>query len=148
MFAVALLTGVVLFGPSGFTEALGLAALPPPVRVALGISFAGSACLLLANWSADIAVWGQKEWRQRQELKARHWRLHNLTPDEQEILRPYIADNTRTQYLSYTDGVVRGLEHERIIYRSAEVGHMESWAYNIQPWAWTYLNQHRELLAG
>ena len=49
LLAIALVTGVVLFGPSSFTVALGLAALPLPVRIAFGIGFLGSTCLLVVN---------------------------------------------------------------------------------------------------
>jgi len=45
------------------------------------------------------------------------------------------------------DGRVGGLEAEGIIFRSSNVGNIESWAYNLQPWAWDYLSAHPELLA-
>jgi hypothetical protein len=149
LLAIALVTGVVLFGPSSFTVALGLAALPLPVRIAFGIGFLGSTCLLVANWLADMTALGQKEWRRRRELKVLRGRLNNLTPDEKVILRRYIAGKTRTQELRPEDGVVGGLTLEHIIYPSTERrGTFDAWAYNVQPWAWTYLTQHPELLAG
>jgi hypothetical protein len=149
LLAIALGTGVVLFGPANFTVALGLAALPLPVRIAFGIGFLGSTCLLVANWLADMSALAQKEWHRRRELKLLCLRLHNLTPEEQVIMRGYIAGNTRTQELSPEDGVVGGLALERVIYPATERGAtFDDWAYNIQPWAWTYLTQHPELLAG
>lgn len=122
LLAIALVTGVVLFGPSSFTVALGLAALPLPVRIAFGIGFLGSTCLLVVNWLADMTALGQKEWRRRRELKVLRGRLHNLTPDEKVILRRYIAGKTRTQELRPEDGVVGGLTLEPSSIRRRNAG--------------------------
>lgn len=73
-------------------------------------------------------------------------KLHHLSEPEKQVLRGYVYKRTPTQYLSMADGVVGGLENARIIYMSSNVGNMMSWAYNIQPWAWEYLNSHPELL--
>jgi hypothetical protein len=44
------------------------------------------------------------------------------------------------------DGVVGGLD-ERVLYRASNLGQsVDYFAYNIQPWAWDYLNEHRKLL--
>jgi len=43
--------------------------------------------------------------------------------------------------------VVNGLEIEKIVFKSSNIGQLDEWAYNIQPWAWDYLNNHPELLA-
>ena len=46
------------------------------------------------------------------------------------------------------DGVVGGLEGERVLYRASSLGcSVDYFAYNIQPWAWEYLNEHRKLLS-
>lgn len=44
------------------------------------------------------------------------------------------------------DGVVGGLEAQRILYRSSNVGDLDEWAYNIQPWAWEHLKSSPGLL--
>src|SRR5260221_12966534 len=110
LLAIALVTGVVLFGPLSFTVALGLAALPLPVRIAFGIGFLGSTCLLVANWLADMTALGQKEWRRRRELKVLRGRLHNFTPDEKGILRRDNAGKPRTQGVSREEGGGGGLQ--------------------------------------
>ena len=83
-------------------------------------------------------------------FRARQKRLNFLTPEEKQILRSYIEGETRTLYLSIQSGVVKGLVHEDIIYRSSNVNSAEygflAFAYNIQSWAWDYLNEHRDLL--
>jgi hypothetical protein len=46
------------------------------------------------------------------------------------------------------DGMVGGLQAERIIYRASSLGQsFDYFAYNIQPWAWEYLNKNRKLLS-
>jgi hypothetical protein len=46
------------------------------------------------------------------------------------------------------DGVVGGLQAERIIFRATVLSRgWDEFAYNIQPWAWEYLNKHRKLLS-
>jgi len=79
-------------------------------------------------------------------LKGATERLHNLTAEEREILRGYIGNGTKTQLLDIQSGVVNELEEVFIIYRSSNIGHLSGWSYNIQPWAWDYLNKHLELL--
>lgn len=79
--------------------------------------------------------------------KARKKRLHRLSAEEKQILRAYIERQTRSLNLDVMSGVVNGLEQETIIYRASSLGHlMAGFAYNIQPWAWDYLNEHRDLL--
>ncbi|MBI3319988.1 MAG: superinfection exclusion B family protein [Candidatus Omnitrophica bacterium] len=64
-------------------------------------------------------------------------------------MRRYVEGKTRTQYFQIEDGVIQGLVAVDVLYRSAQVGHLLSgFAYNIQPWAWEYLNRHPDLLSG
>lgn len=78
--------------------------------------------------------------------------LQRLSAEEKAYLRGYILDNTKTQYFEVTDGVVQGLVAAKILYRSASItgryskSYIPMIAYNIQPWAWEYLNKHPELL--
>jgi hypothetical protein len=82
----------------------------------------------------------------KRALKGAKERLHNLTADEREILQNYIGNRTKTQELDIRSGVVNELENDFIIYRASNIGHLGGWAYNIQPWAWDYLNEHPELI--
>src|SRR5947209_1159978 len=76
---------------------------------------------------------------------ARCKRLQSLTTAEKAVLRGYISERTRTQYLSIMDGVVTGLAAEDILYRASNASYSATeWAYNIQPWAWEYLSKHPE----
>jgi hypothetical protein len=45
------------------------------------------------------------------------------------------------------DGVIQGLVAEKILYRSANVGSLiTGFAYNVQPWAWDFLNANPHVL--
>ena len=76
-------------------------------------------------------------------------RLHSLTEDEKQILRFYIAENTRANTLRIEDGVVQGLISDRIIYQSASLGSiLDGFAHNINDFAWDYLHVNPHLLEG
>ena len=77
----------------------------------------------------------------------REKRLKQLTNGEKIILSTYINKKSKTQVLDYRDGNVCELETFRIIRQASNIsqGHTMFY-YNIQPWAWEYLNKHKELL--
>jgi len=58
-----------------------------------------------------------------------------------------LAEDKRTQYFEISDGIVQGLFLEGILFRPSNVSsHYTTWAYNIQPWVWDYLNKHPDLV--
>jgi Super-infection exclusion protein B len=74
-------------------------------------------------------------------------RLRHLTAAEQAVLRGFIGGATRTQSLYWMNGVVVGLEAEKIIYNTAPYGREGlPCPYNMQNWAFTHLNEHPELI--
>ena len=76
-------------------------------------------------------------------------KLENLTEEEKQIMRYYLATKSRSNTLRIDDGVVNSLVANRIIYRGASVGNMlEGFAHNISDIAWEYLHSHPELLVG
>jgi hypothetical protein len=117
-------------------------------RPYFGVAFLLSSALLLGT--AVVSAWGVVN-RKRTEaafLRIRRERLHRLSEPEKEVLRGYIEGQTRTQYHSMSDGVVGGLEAERVLYRASSLSQsFDYFAYNIQSWAWEYLNKHRKLLS-
>ncbi len=144
---IFLFTGFVLFAPPGILDRFGLTQAATTYRLYFGVAFLLSTFLLLTSALATgyDALSG---WRkQRRRTRDMQQTLHRLSEPEKEILRGYIEGQTTTQYLEMSDGVVGGLEAQRIIYRSSNIGSLGSWAYNIQPWAWGYLNEHPELLS-
>jgi hypothetical protein len=147
LWALLLCAGLVLWGPDWFITGLGLQEFITAYRMWLGVVF----LLLLAatlptpiQWAASCAWSWTKE---RRAKKARRARLHNLSEDEKEVLRYYIANNVRTQTLDCAEGVAPALEQGWIIYRASNVSQgYTDFAYNIQQWALDYIRQHPEVL--
>ncbi len=138
---------LLLWGPQWLVSGLGMSAIVSQHRLYFGLLLAVFLGMVLSDlisltFRGPINHLEQAKWRRH---KAK--RLHDLTAHEKRILRRYIDQNTRTQYLNIADGVVTGLVHEEILYRSTNIGHLSiGFAYNIQPWAFDYLRQHPELL--
>lgn len=147
--AIGLVAGLMLFGGDKFRETLGLSQFAQDYRPVLGILFLSSIVLLL------IAIGGgglggiQRWWRKRKAFQRITQRLHRLTEDEKQILRYYIAEDTKANTLRIDDGVVQELVAEGIIYRSTSLGNMlEGFAHNISDIAWDYLQVYPQLLEG
>lgn len=149
LFPLALVSGFLLFAPDRWLGPLGLAGVrdgwPQPY---LGAIFLLSCALLVS--ALGVALWDSVVARrdEHRRMRLRKERLANLTPEERTLLRGYLDDDTRSQYLPWESGVVKGLEHEGVIYRAARISRGgTSFAYNIQPWAWKHLRENPELLA-
>lgn len=147
LFAIAFCSGVLLFAPDNFLSRIGLIKLADNFRSWIGGAFLLSTVLLLTRVlrgvTAPLRAWMRKKLFIRR--KSRY--LHDLTPEEKEVLRGFIENDTKTRSLSMMDGNVTGLANHDVIYRSSSLGHMGGYfAYNIQPWAWEYLRENPELL--
>jgi predicted transcriptional regulator len=96
----------------------------------------------------SIFQWGFAKWTRKRKYKNRLKYLYQLTSEEKKLLKSFIDGNTKTRQLSIMSGVVKGLEYAGVIYRSTEMGCASGAAfdYNMQPWAWHYLNDNREIL--
>jgi len=147
LFAVSVVCGSILFGPEFLLKKLGLDIFIADYKKFIGVAFLGVNVLLFAHIFSFIYSFFNKKIKTVFYFKKRRKRLHSLTPDEKNILSYYIFNNTRSQILESTDGVVLGLEHEKIIYRASDLSsYFTQFPYNIQPWAWDYLNKNRYLL--
>lgn len=136
-----------LFAPDRYLAALGVLKYRQTEKPYFGLLF----FLLLTITIAAIFDAAVNTARYYNAMRAARKRLHSLTLEEKAILAGYIARDTRAQYLSIQSGVVRGLVHAGIIYRSSPVSSPEfssgiAFAHNIQEWAWEYLKAHIELL--
>ena len=147
LWALLLITGLVLWGPQWFVGGLGLDQFIETYRMYLGVVFL---LFLAATLPTPIQWVASKAWARLQEQrhkKTRLARLHDLSDDEKEVLRHYLQNNTRTHTLDCTDGVATALEHARIIYRASNLSQgYTDFAYNIQQWAHDYLREHPEVL--
>jgi hypothetical protein len=147
LWALLIIAGLVLWGPSWFVSGLGLGQFIDTYRMYLGVVFL---LFLAATLPTPIQWVSTKAWEKLQEIrhrKLRQARLHDLSSDEKEVLRYYIDQDKRTQILDYTDGIAPGLEHAKIIYRATNMSQAYTdFAYNIQSWALDYLRKHPEVL--
>jgi len=146
VIGVALVNSFVLFCPNSWVDRIGLLKYREDGKSYLGLSLLVLGAIIISNF-AGFLIARSKDYL---FLRVRRQRLHALTSEEAQVLRQYIVTQSRTAYLSMQSGVTRGLEHEQIIYRSSNLSSpgagFASFAYNIQPWAWNYLNEHRDLL--
>ncbi len=147
LLPVVIVSGVLVFGGDSLLDKLGMKIWQQANRQWIGGAFLLSSALCLSNFGATVFGWLRVSFQRQALMRRWRQRLQALTPDEQELLRFFIINQTRTQKLNVMDGVVGGLEAAKIIYKSATVGTVfDGWDYNLQPWAWDYLNEHPQLV--
>lgn len=139
---LGVVAAITLFTPDSIINQLGLLKLRNEGKPYLGVVL----LLSIAVAVASFIGWSVTKYNGYRLSGARKKRLHRLTIQEKQILRAYIEGQTRSLTLDITSGVVSGLVSESIIYRSSNLGRLSGFAHNIQPWAWDYLNEHRDLL--
>ena len=145
---ICLASGFLLFGKPSYVALLGLDSFVDSYRPWIGLVFILSLPLLLLEVLQRIWSWLSRKYKNiKSRFAARH-RLEHLTQEEKEILREYIFNQSKTQVLDLADGVVQGLVHAKIIDQASPLGSLaDGFAYNIQPWAWNYLNKNKHLLS-
>jgi len=147
LLGIEIISGFLLFGNSALLETLGLKEFQGQYRSWIGLSLVISSGLLGAHILVEIWTKGKNKVSTKRVVRAGKTRLKNLTQQEKKILNGFISNQTRTWSLDFTDGVVSGLESYKIIYRAGNMSNGGTYfSYNIQPWAWEYLNKHPELL--
>jgi Super-infection exclusion protein B len=145
-FAVALASGAVLFGSPEFAKRLGVDSVLAAQRVWVGGTFLLSSTLFVSSIAArfwkTLSPILVERWNNRQRIKT----LLAITAQERDILAEYVRANTSTRYYPPNDGVIGGLVGKGILYRSSNIGSMDSFPYNVQPWAWKYLERNAALV--
>ena len=143
IFALSIVSGIVLYGPNSISEGLGLDLFLNDYRKFVGVFFLLTVFLLFAHIIGFLKIKYEKHTNSKKLKK----RLFELTVIEKKILSKYIDNNTRTEYFNFTDGVILGLVHEHVLYRTSNISdNPPVFPFNIQPWAWDYLRKHPELL--
>lgn len=147
LFAVTVACSLLLFLPASTLKNLGLIDIQKSFRPWFGVIWIVCIALMATHGLIAVGLWGKGKLKRYRLLRRGRRRLHNLTSEEKRRLAPYIAKNTRTQLFTYTDGVVLELEVCGIIRRASIISEaFFEFPYNIQPWAWGYLNKHPELV--
>ncbi|HID0768134.1 TPA: super-infection exclusion protein B [Clostridium botulinum] len=144
---ILLFTSICIFSSNNFLSKLGIEIFVVNNKAYIGIALILSFLYVLVEIFLQIYKVIKNKIGQHGNLRFMRKQLYDLTNDEKRILARYIVNETKTQKLSYANGVVRGLESFKIIFRSSNVGtYGMLFSYNIQPWAWEWLNKHPELL--
>ncbi len=143
---ISLVSGFLLFLPPVALDILGLTQFTGQYRPFIGLVFLISTAILITEITISIQRF-LKELNERRAMSARRIKiLYNLTDREKEVLQTFVVRKTKTAYFDMSDGVIGGLEAQGVLYKSSNVGNVESWAYNIQPWAWDYLINNPSLV--
>ena len=146
---VAVVCGVLVFASPEALNTLGLREFTENNRHWIGLAFLASSATALVDGTKEVAVWVRNRMTVAKLKQKRLERLHSLTEEEKQILRYYLAKQTRTNTLRFQDGIVQGLVAAGIIHQSASLGDLHSWfSYNISEFAWEYLNKHPTTLEG
>lgn len=147
--AIGLFCGMLLLLPDSITNGLGVRDVAQNYRQWLGIAFLASLALLAVNGCIKISDTMQNRTRRTKSHERTLKRLRGLTEEEKQILRFYVAKQSKTNVLRVDDGVVNGLAADGIIHLAARQGNIiEGFAHNLDEFAWRYLNEHVELLEG
>jgi hypothetical protein len=144
--AALIASAALLFLPDSFIAHLGLEDLRHTYKTQAGIALIVSASLLLTHFiSGDIVLSPWYEWRFSRKI---YKTLSELTFDEKAFLVPFIRAGENTQYAELYDGVPKGLEAKKILYRSSNLSAPGgAFPYNMQSYARKILNENPELLA-
>lgn len=149
LVAVTLAAVFLLFGPDRALKYISVYDFAQNYRQWIGIVLVVFIALLLVYGAKEIILWIWNMMILKKALKTSLQRLHALTEEEKQILRFYIAKETKTNVLCIDDGVVQGLVSAGIIYRSSNIGTMyRGFAHNIFDFAWDYLHENPHLLKG
>jgi len=146
---LTIISSFFLFAPKSWLNTLSILEIQQEYQITIGLVFLFSIAILITHLIFGFLNKVKNIWFKRQVKLIIIKQLHQLTEDEKQILRYYIAENTRANTLRYDDGIVKGLEKNFIIYRSSNLGNMvEGFPYNISDIAWDYLHENYNLLEG
>jgi hypothetical protein len=149
LIALGVMAAVLLFSSEVFLKFIGVFEFAQDNRPMLGLTLVVTGALFAVSVAGDGISLIKQWWFRRRRYRRITERLNCLTEDEKQILRFYLAKNTRANMLSIEDGVVQGLKADGIIFQSASLGNvLEGFAHNISDFAWDYLHVHPHLLEG
>jgi hypothetical protein len=145
LVAIVSVLAFILFLPIEIAKTLAVDGFRERYRVNLGPAF----LLTVAFCIARTFIFLKQAYNKRQNLRRHQQMLHALTPEEKGYLVPYIERQQNSVYVDMKDGIMGGLVAKGIAYRASNMGDIyDGFAYNLQPWARSYLEQDPQLLDG
>jgi len=147
--AVGVFSGILLFMDEPISKKLGVFDFTQNYSQWLGLAIVVSIAMLAMDWSIKISTVIRDSFESHKFRKAIIERLNCLTEEEKQILRFYLAKQSKTNTLRIDDGVVNTLTAHGIIYVSSRSGNLiEGFSHNISELAWDYLNKNPSVLNG
>ncbi len=149
LVAISAVLGFLLLAKPEWREVLGVSALVENHRAVMGVGFLVAVALLLADLGTHLAR-KVRHTLARSHLKRRVLqRLRTLSEDEKQILRFYVAQNTRTNSLRIDDAVAQGLAADGVIALAGNFGNaLDGFPYRIADVVWSELQKEPGLLDG
>ena len=147
LIAILLILSFLLFAPDSYITSLGINDIIDKYRTYIGLAFVCDIFFILVE-IISLLIKSLRDYKNYYSIIFKGKRkLKELTDDEKSILAYYIDNKTRTQELPFNNGIVEELSSFKIIYRASTMSLGGTYfSYNINDWAWNYLNKHKELL--
>jgi hypothetical protein len=147
-FTLFLAAGALTYMPERWLVAMKLEYVAKSYRDPLAVLFLVSGARLLT----PVIFWGgdriRRATRQALQVRKGQGRLQHLSPDERELLVPFVQTNGRMQRFPPMQGTANRLVAEDILFRPVRLVNLvaPSSPFCIQPWALEYLQEHPELV--
>lgn len=147
LIAIFIVLTILLFSPEKYIIKLGIVDIVESYRKYIGMAFLVDMIFILVH----ILEYGINKLRARwiyyHLVKKGKRKVRNLTKSEKKILRGFIENESKTSCLPMNNGNVTALSNAHIIYVSSQmsVSHL-NFPYNLNEWAWEYLNKNKHLL--
>ena len=140
--AMWLFTGIIVFLPFSWVNALGIADIVVRYQSWFKLGFVASSVLCIVH-AVALALSKTPSLYKRWAIKRK---LHHLSSSERQVLKTFIEQDTKTQMFKVTDGIVGGLERAGMLYRASDWMKGSRIAFNMSDWVWDYLKKHPYLL--
>ena len=146
--AIAVASGILLLGPPWLIARMGLQEVVSARRELIGLGcLAATAALLVTQvlpWSIALVTRRLEQWS---DFKKGKKRLHDLTRSEKNILKQYLARESRTLVLDGRSSATVALQRTEVITRTGDLEDtLTGMTFTISPWAWNYLRTNRHIL--
>ncbi len=135
VLAVFVSMSFLVFIPDAFYSRLGL--------LSFAAKYQGWFFLVWALCGAFLLV-ETIGWMINQHKRKKH--LRNLSEDEKTTIARYLQNKTKTQILSDSDGTANGLVKKGILFMPSTGSKPHATPFNIEEWAWEYLNKNKNLV--